>query len=297
MPALAALALLLPALGCGSTVDGNQPVGGQSASPIEQERFLGRLHLDLTGSRASDSFIGDGLDKLATAGDEAAVRAELAAPLVDSPEFADLWIAELENTAFGGETAEARYDLLCGIIRASDDACVACAPSSDPCGGCSCPALTSIVSEREALRGSAADLAGGATTAEIGKRYARTQPFRALQDPDTTVRSLFQSFLGRPPEGEELRNGRAMVFGLALMGAPSGLLFHRHGTDYDDLVNIVFQSEVYREAQVAAVFERYLGRPPTFDERAHFAAQVDPDDPDIRPLVRAVVSSREYFDQ
>lgn len=291
------MALLAATVGCGSTVDGNQPVGGQSASPIEEEHFLGRLHLDLTGSRANDSFISDGLDKLATDGDAAATRAELAAPLVHSPEFAQLWVGELENTVFGGETAEARYDLLCGIIRASDDACVACAPSSDPCGGCSCPALTAIVAERDELRGSADDLAAGATTTEIGKRYAHTQPFRALQAADATVRSLFQSFLGRPPEGEELRNGRAMVFGLALMGAPSGLLFHRHGANYDDLVDIVFESEVYREAEVAAVFERYLGRPPTFDEQAHFAAQLDPNDPDIRSLVPAVVSSREYFDQ
>jgi hypothetical protein len=80
-------------------------------------------------------------------------------------------------------------------------------------------------------------------------------------------------------------------------GAPRALLFHRHGVTFSDLADIVFGSEVYREAIVDGAFGRYLGRPPSSVERAHFSAQLDATSPDLRPVIRAVVSSREYFAQ
>jgi hypothetical protein len=88
-----------------------------------------------------------------------------------------------------------------------------------------------------------------------------------------------------------------MILGALLPGAPAGLMFHRLGASYADLIDIVFASEVYREALVRRVFERYLARPPTGPELAHFVSTLDAIDPDVRGLVRAVASSREYFAQ
>jgi hypothetical protein len=45
------------------------------------------------------------------------------------------------------------------------------------------------------------------------------------------------------------------------------------------------------------VFERYLARSPQPNELAYFLSTLDANDPDARGLVRAVASSREYFDQ
>jgi hypothetical protein len=109
---------------------------------------------------------------------------------------------------------------------------------------------------------------------------------------------LFETFIGRLPEAEERRNAQAMIFGFVLVpDAPAGLLFQRHGSNFDDLVDIIFESDIYREAAVNAAFMRYLGRSATAIELRHFSAQLDETDPDIRPVIRAVTSSREYFDQ
>jgi hypothetical protein len=48
---------------------------------------------------------------------------------------------------------------------------------------------------------------------------------------------------------------------------------------------------------VQYAFGRYLGRAPSPVELAVFAGGLDAQNPDLRPLVRAVVSSREYFAQ
>ncbi|MCA9677485.1 MAG: hypothetical protein KC464_20850, partial [Myxococcales bacterium] len=161
----------------------------------------------------------------------------------------------------------------------------------------SCAPLAGYVAERAALRTAVDDLAAGATTSSIERRYVEASPFRALASPDGVAQALFDGFLGHAPQLEERRNAAAMVQGALIAGSPAGLLYHRHGADYADLLDIVFGSEVYREAAVGAVFERYLGRRPTAAELGHFAAGLDPDDPDVRDVILAVVSSREYFEQ
>jgi hypothetical protein len=45
------------------------------------------------------------------------------------------------------------------------------------------------------------------------------------------------------------------------------------------------------------VFDRYLARSPSATELTHFVDTLDATDPDLRGVARAVVSSREYFDQ
>jgi hypothetical protein len=79
--------------------------------------------------------------------------------------------------------------------------------------------------------------------------------------------------------------------------SPAGLIFHAEGASYTDLLDIVFKSEVYRESLVRRVFLRYLAREPSSAELAHFVPTLDATNPDSRTVVRAVLSSREYFDQ
>jgi len=121
--------------------------------------------------------------------------------------------------------------------------------------------------------------------------------FALAGTPEARVTALFDDFLARTAEPDEVENGRSMIFGSILPGSPAGLVFHRHGASYADLIDIVFRSEVYREAMVRRVFDRYLARSPSANELAHFVSTFDANDPDVRGLVRAVVSSREYFAQ
>jgi hypothetical protein len=301
IPAPVFAATLLVAAACSERVDGVQPVGGDTPSPAELERFARRLHLDLTASVPDDVYLGDAVVRLETEGNTAATRGALADALIEQRAFADAFVEELENRLFAGDSLDGRYDFVCGILRGADPVCMACGPAPDTnqCGSCDCPPLALLDTERTRLLASAADLHdGGATTSAIERAYAASLAFRFLFAPETLAAALFEQFLGRPPEADELDNATRIAQG-SLLGpdAPAGLLFHRHGNGMEDLVDILFASEAYREAAVAAVFARYLGRPPTPPELGQFAAQLDPAGPDVRAVVRAVVSSREYYAQ
>ena len=116
-----------------------------------------------------------------------------------------------------------------------------------------------------------ADFAQGATSSSIERRYARTSAFRFPLGPDAVAELLFETFLSRPVEAEEQRNAAMMVFGSFIPGSAAGLLFHRHGANYDDLVDIVFTSEPYRNAVVDGAFQRYLGSLAPIDVVVPFA--------------------------
>jgi hypothetical protein len=163
---------------------------------------------------------------------------------------------------------------------------------------CQCGALPTLLTERTQLRTSATDFLGGTKSSTIERRYAAALGYYALTgDPDTRTKTLFTDFLARPAEADENENGRAMIIGAIIPGSPAGILFHRYGSSYADLLDIMFTSEVYREAIVRRVFERYLAREPSAAELSHFVSTLDAMEPDLRSVVRAVVSSREYFDQ
>jgi hypothetical protein len=293
----ALVALSLALAGCDDTVGGVTPLGGDQPSTAEIERYARRLHLDLTGTPPGDDELAAMVARIETEGNLPEVRRAIAEELIDEPAFAELWVAELESRVFGGETADARYDLVCAIIRDDDPACDGCpAPTDgDYCGNCGCAYLTMLDDERAGLRAAAADLLGDATTGEIERRYAECTPLRILSAPEGVAEVLFTAFLGHAPQEEETRNAAAMVTGALFAGSPAGILYHRHGADFADLLDILFESGVYREAVVGAVFERYLGRRPSAPELGHFAAELG-DAPDARPVILAVVSSREYFD-
>jgi hypothetical protein len=300
MRALAcSLVALLGGAACDQTVDGNQPVGGDTATPAEIERFSRRLHLDLTGATAADDYVADARSRIETTGNTTSMRRTLADELLAAPEFADVFVTELENRVYGGETADQRYDFLCAIIR-DDPPCDTCGPpgaGQNLCEGCSCQILTDLAAERATIAAARADLAGGMSTGAIERRYAESLAFRALAGGSQNIAaSVFEAFLGHPGQAEEIAGGAAMVDGIVFQqGAPAGLLYHRHGSNFMDFIDIVFDDEVYREAIVIRSFERYLGRTPTPVELRYFAATIDAANPDLRSVVLAITSSREYF--
>jgi hypothetical protein len=222
----------------------------------------------------------------------------MATELLADPRFGAVFVSELENRVFAGRTVDDIFALFCPVLQSIDPECAACAPTAD-CGGCPCPRLASLAEERAALLSSADDItAGQATLADIERRFSESQIFTLnAGSPEGVAAGLFQNFLGRLPDPDEVKNTRAMVFGTFVPGSPVGLLFHRHGEDYMDLNEIVFTSEVYRESAVDRVFLRYLGRSATPEELSHFAGSLDPVTPDVRPALLAVVSSGEYFSQ
>lgn len=287
---------MLAVSGCDETVSGLQPVGGSVDTEAELQRFLRRAYLDLSGSPPSDTDLAAATARLQEQGNTPSARGTLADELIAQPAFASRWVEELENAIFGGNDLEAQYAQICGIIRGTDPACLACT-ETDSCA-CTCDALVPYHTEREELRRSAGDLDAGTKSSTIERRYALALGYYALVgSPEGRVRTLFDDFLVRPAEADEVENGRSMIFGSILPGSPAGLMFHRHGSSYDGLVDIVFDSEIYREALVRRVFERYLARSPSSLELVHFVSTLDAAEPDVRGLVRAVVSSREYFEQ
>jgi hypothetical protein len=158
--------------------------------------------------------------------------------------------------------------------------------------------LPTYLAERANLRLVPVDFADGVSSSVLERQYANAAGYFALAGaPDTRVRTLFDDFLSRPAEADEIENGRSMIFGAIIPGSPAGLLFHRHGASYADLVDIMFSSEVYRESIARRAFQRYLQREPNSIELAHFTSTLDAAEPDLRSVVRAVVSSREYFER
>ncbi len=294
--ALAALALTLTLTlaGCDETVGGNQPIGGDEATEASLQRFVRRAHLDLAGAPPSDAVLAADVATLRGATNPPAARRALVQRLMIEPAWATVWIEELENRVLGGETLTYRYQFLCSIIRDDEEACRACT-AADACD-CTCPTLAALFAERADLATGASDLRGGAATSAIERRYANAVGYYALNGtPEGRARALFADFLGRPAEAEEIANGSAMIQG-GLNGGPAGLVFQRLGGSYVELLDIVWQSEVYREAIVGAVFERYLARRPSAAERAHFVALVAPAAPDARLLIEDVLTSKEYFE-
>ena len=280
---------------CHDTQLGNQPVGGSVDSDASIQRFLRHAYLDLSGRPPSDDDLASGTQQLRDAGNTASARGMVIAGLIAQDAFAKVWIGELENALFGGNTVDQQYALVCGILR-STPGCSSCT-AVDSCT-CTCPAIAPLLGERTQLEQSAADLAAGTKSSAIERRYAMAEGYYVLSGtPEARVTTEFHDFLARTAEADEIENGRAMIIGSLIQGSPAGVLFHRYGASYSDFLDIVFTSDVYREAIVRRVFLRYLAREPSTAELVHFSATLDATTPDLRDLVQAVTSSREYFDQ
>ena len=272
------------------------PATGGEHSALEVERFARRLYLDLLGTApAADEL--QALQKKLGGAATSAVRAAAADELMARPGFATNYVLELEGRLFAGEPLVNRYALICLAFADYDPPCKSLAPVDlmDLCS-VDCPSVKALSDERAALQNSAADLAS-ASTSVIERRYAASMVYRySFGDQKALADALFDGFFGRKPGLDEERNASLMAFDVQDM-RPHGVLFGRLGSNLADLVDIVFTSEHYREAMVQLAFSRYLGRAPTPVELAVFADRIDAANPDLRPIVRAVVSSREYFAQ
>ncbi len=292
------ISLLLPLClaACDHTIDDQKPVGSHVDSEAEVQRYVRRAYLDLSGRPPDDADLQAATVRLRDAQNTAAARGAFVDELIASEDYAKVWVEELENGIFGGNTLESQYTFVCSIVRGQDRACDACT-ETDSCK-CGCNVLPQLDAERTDLRKATADFHASVATSQIERRYASAIGYFALAGtPEGRVSALFDDFLARAAEADEIENGRAMIIGALFPGSPAGLMFHRHGSNYDDLIDIIFESDVYREAMVRRVFERYLAREPSSVELAHFASTLDAAQPDMRGLVRAVLSSREYFEQ
>lgn len=281
---------------CEHTVDDQKPVGSHTDTEAEVERYVRRAYLDLSGRPPSDADLSAATTRLREQNNTAAARGVFADELIAKDEYATLWVEELENGIFGGNTLEQQYAFVCSIVRGGDRSCDSCT-QQDSCK-CTCSILPTLDTERTDLMKATTDFKANVATSDIERRYAMATGYFILAGaPESRVSALFDDFLSRPAEADEIENGRAMIFGAIFPGAPAGLMFHRHGSNYADLIDIIFESEVYRESMVRRVFSRYLAREPSSLELAHFVTTLDATKPDMRSLVRAVLSSREYFDQ
>lgn len=283
--------------GCGSEEGPFRPAGETGPSALEEERFVKRLHLDLTGEKPSDEVLAAGLDRLSKEGNLPSTRAAMAQELLSSQAFADLWVEEVEVDAFGGARREDVYDLFCSVFLTIEPTCETCVIDPNDLCSCDCETVRDLKVEREVLRGSAGKLAGGEASIEVDRRIISTLAFQVNGGTaDGIADAMFTSFLGRPAEPEEMRQARAFVLGDSIPNVQA-LLFHQVGNNYADMVDIVLASEPYRDALVDRVFFRYLGRYATPAELKHFSASLDPSAPDVRALIVSVTSSREYFEQ
>ena len=280
---------------CEQRID-DKPVGASTDTEAEIQRYVRRAYLDLSGRPPADADLATATSQLRDAANTAAARGTFVDGLLAGDAFAKVWVDELENTILGGNTLDAQYAFICGIVRSQTRACDGCT-AMDACT-CNCGSLPALLAERTQLRASASDFAASTPSSVIERRYASATGYFALTGtPEGRVKALFDDFLARAAELDEIENGRAMVIGALFPNTAAGLMFHRHGANYADLIDILFTSEVYREAMVRRVFERYLAREPKSGELAYFVTTLDANQPDVRGLVRAVLSSREYFDQ
>lgn len=170
--------LLLCVAACDQTVAGGDPVGSSVDSDAEIQRYLRRAYLDLTGETPSEADLTASTTRLREANNSPTARGELVRELVGKQAFADVWTEETENKIFAGNTLESHYQLVCGLIRGTNDACLSCTPT-DNCA-CSCPAIAPFAPERAILATTAADLHGGMTTSALEKRYAMQTGYFAI---------------------------------------------------------------------------------------------------------------------
>lgn len=288
----------------GGTVEGLTPVGSSAPSEAALSRFGRRAHLDLTGEVPDQAFLDSVVQRLTDTDNATTERLAIVQELVDSPGFGSTFVGELQSRAFGGSSLSDRMDLACIEAAAiNPTVCTAC-QGGRPCD-CGCAPVQAVVAEQAQLEATADDLADGLSTSQAQRRHADSGAFRAglIGDGEGQAERVFQAFLGRAPEQSERQNAGNMVLigflleqaDLPLQLEAAGYLFGRHGQTNDDLLDIVFESEPYREAIVTSTFDRYLGRPPSAQELSHFVAQIDAQDPDAREVIAAVVASREYF--
>src|SRR6478672_2489057 len=103
-----------------------KPIGGSTDSEAAVERYVRHVTLDLSGAPPTDTDLATAATTLRQAGNTATARGTLVDGLIASPAYPKLWVEELENAIFGGNTLETQYSFVCSIIRGSTQACLSC---------------------------------------------------------------------------------------------------------------------------------------------------------------------------
>src|SRR6185503_8822543 len=89
---------------CDHTVDDQKPVGGHTDSEAEVQRYVRRAYLDLSGRPPADTDLNATTTRLRDANNTAAARAMFVDEQIATDAYAKVWVEELENGIFGGNT-------------------------------------------------------------------------------------------------------------------------------------------------------------------------------------------------
>jgi hypothetical protein len=101
------------------------------------------------------------------------------------------------------------------------------------------------------------------------------------------VVSNFQHFLLRYPTLSELEQGKQIVEGF------EGTLLFRVGTSKNDFIDIVFNSDNFKEGMVRKLFTRYLFRSPANEELFVFTEKYKTS-ASYKELTKAIMVTDEY---
>ena len=112
--------------GCENTVDDQIPVGGHTDTEAEVQRYVRRAYLDLSGRPPTDADLDATTIRLRDADNTAAARGSFVGERLAHDDYAKLWVEELENGIFAGNTLEMQYAFLCSIVRGGDRGCDSC---------------------------------------------------------------------------------------------------------------------------------------------------------------------------
>lgn len=101
------------------------------------------------------------------------------------------------------------------------------------------------------------------------------------------VVSNFQNFLLRYPSNAELEQGSEMVDGF------QGILFLQLGFTKQDFMDIIFNSDNFKEGRVRYLFKKYLFREPTSEEMFQFTEKYRNSN-SFKSLLTEVMITKEY---
>ena len=107
------LAILLCLAACDETVPAGKPVGTTVATEAQIQRYMRRAYLDLSGAVPTADELTSQTARLRDEGTTPTARGALVDELLAGEKFSKVWVEELENGIFGGNTLEQQYAFLC----------------------------------------------------------------------------------------------------------------------------------------------------------------------------------------
>ena len=127
---------------CNETHGGNQPIGGDVDTEAEIQRYLRRAYLDLTGSGPSDAELAASTTRLHDGRQHVGGARRARRRAARQVEFSTVWVEELENAIFGGNSISSSTTTSCARSSRPDPACKSCT-LTDSCA-CPCPPIVPL---------------------------------------------------------------------------------------------------------------------------------------------------------